>query len=70
MVLRKLFGETQDWNLFPNLKPVRYFGANPVYEVEGMEVTIWDFSASTVKCLNLFSDGTISPEYQLTQISR
>ena len=70
MVLRKLYGEAQDWNLFPNLKPVRYFGANPVYDVEGMEVTLWDFSASTVNCLNLFSDGTISPEYQLTQIPR
>jgi MoaA/NifB/PqqE/SkfB family radical SAM enzyme len=67
MVLRKLYGETRRWNLFPHLEPVRYFGGNPVYDVDGMEVTLWDFSASRVQCLNLFSDGSISQEYQLTK---
>jgi MoaA/NifB/PqqE/SkfB family radical SAM enzyme len=67
MVLRKLYGETRRWNLFSDLKPVRYFGGNPVYDIHGMEVTIWDFSASRVQCLNLFSDGTITQEYQLTR---
>lgn len=67
MVLRKLYGETRRWNLFPYLEPIRYFGGNPVYNVDGMEVTLWDFSASRVRCLNLFSDGTITQEYQLTR---
>jgi molybdenum cofactor biosynthesis enzyme MoaA len=67
MVLRKLYGETRQWSLFPHCKPVRYFGGNPVYDIHGMEVTIWDFSASRVRCLNLFSDGSISQEYQLTR---
>ncbi len=67
MVLRKLYGETREWNLFAGHQPVRYFGGNPVYELDGMEVTLWDFSASTVQCLNLFSDGSISPEYELTK---
>jgi len=67
MVLRKLYGETRHWNLFPDLEPVRYFGGNPVYDVDGMEVTIWDFSTSGIQCLNLFSDGSISQEYQLTR---
>jgi MoaA/NifB/PqqE/SkfB family radical SAM enzyme len=67
MVLRKLYGETRRWNLFSDLKPVRYFGGNPVYNVDDMEVTLWDFSASRVRCLNLFSDGTISQKYQLTK---
>ena len=67
MVLRKLYGETRTWNFFPKQKPVRYFVGNPVYHLNGMEVTIWDFSTSGVRCLNLFSDGSISPEYQLTR---
>ena len=66
MVLRKLYGETRQWNLFPQRESVRYFAGNPVYDdVCGMEVTVWDFSASAVRCLNLFSDGSISQEYQL-----
>ena len=67
MVLRKLYGETRDWPLFPQHEPVRFFGANPVYDLDGMEVTLWDFSRSSVRCLNLFSDGSVSAEYELTR---
>lgn len=67
MVLRRLYGETRQWKLFPHLKPARHFAGNPVYDVDGMEITIWDFSVSQMRCLNLFSDGSISPEYQLTR---
>lgn len=66
IVLRRQYGDTRDWLLFPKQKPARFFGGNPVYELDGTEVTIWDFSRSTVGCVNLFSDGTISGEYQLT----
>jgi MoaA/NifB/PqqE/SkfB family radical SAM enzyme len=65
MVLRKRYGEIRPWNVFPSLQPVRYFAGNPVYEVDGLEVTVWDFATSQVRCLNLFSDGSISEEYQL-----
>jgi hypothetical protein len=65
LVLRKQYGDTRQWPLFPNHIPVRYFGSNPVYDIDGLEVTVWDFAASTVQCLNLFSDGTISTEYQV-----
>ena len=67
MVLRKLYGETRQWDLFPGQSPIRSFGGNPVYELGGMEVTLWDFSASSVRCLNLFSNGSISPEYQIAE---
>ncbi|MCP4400188.1 MAG: radical SAM protein [bacterium] len=67
LVLRKQYGATRNWNLFPDRTPVRYFGGNPIYEFDGMEVTFWDFSASCVRCLNLFSDGSIGPEYQLAE---
>jgi MoaA/NifB/PqqE/SkfB family radical SAM enzyme len=66
MVLRKPYGETPQWDIFPDRKAVRYFGGNPVYDLNGMEVTIWDFSVSKVRCINLFSDGSISQEYKLT----
>jgi molybdenum cofactor biosynthesis enzyme MoaA len=65
MVLRRLYDETRAWHVFPDLQPIRYFAGNPVYEVDGLEVTVWDFATSQVRCLNLFSDGSISQEYQL-----
>jgi MoaA/NifB/PqqE/SkfB family radical SAM enzyme len=67
MVLRKLYGETRQWNLFSDKEPLRHFGGNPVYKINGMEVTVWDFSVSTVRCINLFSDGAIGQEYQLAR---
>ncbi|GAK55911.1 molybdenum cofactor biosynthesis protein A [Candidatus Vecturithrix granuli] len=67
IVLRKQYGDTRNWPLFPQYKPIRFFGGNPVYDLDGMEVTIWDFSRSAVRCLNLFSDGSVSAEYQLTR---
>ena len=44
---------------------VAAYRENPVYEYGGMEVTCWDFTQSTSRSLNLFSDGTISAEYLL-----
>jgi molybdenum cofactor biosynthesis enzyme MoaA len=65
LVLRKQYSDARQWPLFPNHTPVRYFGNNPVYDIDGLEVTVWDFAASTVQCLNLFSHGTINSEYQV-----
>jgi len=65
LVLRRLYGETQPEDFFPGCAPVRLFAGNPVYDVDGLEVTVWDFARSTLRCLNLFSDGTISREYRL-----
>lgn len=67
IVLRRQYGDTRDWPLFPQQTPARFFGGNPVYDLDGTEVTLWDFSRSTMGCLNLFSDGTISGEYRLTE---
>lgn len=65
LVLRRLYGETQPEDFFPGCAPVRLFAGNPVYDADGLEVTVWDFARSTLRCLNLFSDGTISREYRL-----
>jgi MoaA/NifB/PqqE/SkfB family radical SAM enzyme len=40
---------------------------NPVYDYRGMEVTWWDFRRTGSRSLNLFSDGSISDKYLLTQ---
>lgn len=70
LVFRKLYGDRQEFDLFPEEKPDRYFGGNPVYLIDGMEVTIWDFERSQLHCLNLFSDGRVSSEYRLLQEDR
>ncbi len=65
LVLRRLYGETQPEDFFPGCTPVRMFAGNPVFDMDGLEVTVWDFARSTLWCLNLFSDGTISRDYRL-----
>lgn len=65
MSLRKLYGETREFNFFPEQKPYHYFGENPVYLMDGMEITVWDFSKTDLNCLNLFSNGVITEEYEI-----
>ncbi len=48
-----------------DLPVTRAFGGNPVLDAGGVELTLWDFRRTRVRCLNLFSDGQISPEYRL-----
>ncbi len=67
MVLRKLYRETRDWGLFSGMKPVSWFAGNPCYRVQGMEVTVWDFSRTRVRCLNLFSNGAITDQYRIAE---
>lgn len=45
--------------------PVRFHLGNPVYEMDGVEVTHWVFEKMEGNSLNLFSDGTLSEEYLL-----
>ncbi|HRP70832.1 MAG TPA: hypothetical protein PLY93_15010, partial [Turneriella sp.] len=47
--------------------PQRYYRRKPVYRIHGMEVTWWNFSTTTSRSINLFSDGTISENYLLTE---
>jgi len=65
VALRHLFGQKPTGNLLSENRPVRYYRNNPVYHVDGMEVTIWNFTRTTTRALNLFSDGTISGAYLL-----
>ncbi len=67
LVLRKLYGDSSPENFFPDLNPVRTFGGNPVYALNGLEVTVWDFGRSALRCLNLFSDGSVTDAYELAR---
>ena len=72
VVLRKLYGERRTWENMVNRFPLefRYTGLyrkNPVYDYQGMEVTLWDFDRTDSTSINLFSTGFISTSYLLAR---
>ena len=67
LVVRKLFGETREWDILRDLPVVGWFRGNPVLDCGGMEVTFWDFGASQCRSINLFSSGTLGTSYLLTE---
>ena len=69
MALRRRHGDPRRYPLLAGHRPVRRFAGNPVFDVDGIEVTVWDFGATTLDCLNLLSDGTISGAYLLERAS-
>ena len=67
LVLRRLFGETRQWDILHGLPLTRRFQGNPVYDFHGMEVTYWDFDLTGMRSLNLFADGTLGTSYLITR---
>lgn len=67
VVLRRLFGETRAWNVLPGRVPAGRFRGNPVYDLDGLEVTYWDFDETGLRSLNLFADGTLGTSYLITR---
>jgi molybdenum cofactor biosynthesis enzyme MoaA len=67
LVFRQLYGDPRRWDVLSFLTPISTYRGNPVYAYSGMEVTYWSFYRASSTSLNLFSDGTISAEYLLTQ---
>lgn len=67
VVLRQLYGDTRSWPLPDQLILRSTYRGNPVYDYHGLEVTFWHFDQTASTSLNLFSDGTISDRYLLTQ---
>ncbi|AFM14177.1 Radical SAM domain protein [Turneriella parva DSM 21527] len=67
VVLRRLFGDLRQWKILPDRVPVRYYRKNPVYEIDGLEVTWWNFDETASSSINLFADGTLSKEYLLVR---
>ncbi|MBL8018055.1 MAG: radical SAM protein [Leptospirales bacterium] len=67
IVFRKLFGEARNFPILEDRAVESYYRENPVYRINGLEVTVWDFDRSTSKSINLFPDGTIGSSYLLAR---
>lgn len=82
LVLRRLYGDQRSWDINTVLppsstalcsaqkagRPCGDYRGNPVYDYDGMEVTLWNFDHCVCTSLNLFSSGAISGEYLLTKV--
>jgi hypothetical protein len=66
LVFRRVYSDTREWPILRHLPQKTAYRNNPVYDYHGMEVTYWNFQATSSTSLNLFSDGTISDQYLLT----
>lgn len=66
-VVRRLFGETRDWPVLRDFERRGQWRGNPVFDVAGMETTLWDFDRAAMSSLNLFADGTLGETYLLTE---
>ena len=65
VVIRKLEGKEDEYPLerlepFKNINPIKYIYGWPVYNINGIEVTICGFSNVQASVLYLFSDGRLS----------
>ncbi|RLT41613.1 MAG: radical SAM protein [Chloroflexi bacterium] len=72
LVLRKLYGEERGWEEVLDWEAMQLVGrgsyrGNPVYGLDKMEVTLWDFDVTESRSINLFADGTISRAYRLVE---
>jgi len=72
LVLRKLYGERRGWYELLDWQKLGLahrgeYRANPVYGLDGLEVTLWDFDETESRSINLFADGTISATYRLAE---
>lgn len=67
LVLRYLAGETRRWPLLAGRAACAHYRNNPVYDLDGMQVTVWNFNHTTSTSINLFADGTLSRSYLLTE---
>ena len=67
VVIRRLFGDTRRWPVLTTQKPVRWFKGNPTYEVDDIEVTVWNLDDTQCRSVNLFPNGMLGTSYLLTE---
>ena len=67
VTLRRRYGDPEPCSPLPGLHPVRHFGGNPVFLLDGLEVTVWDFERTRLPCLQLFPDGSVRDGYLITE---
>ncbi|TFG72187.1 MAG: hypothetical protein E4H27_03115 [Anaerolineales bacterium] len=68
VVLRKRYAEMREWNILQGEQPKYFYRQNPVYDIDGVEVTYWTFETTTSTSLNLFADGTLSETYLMAEM--
>lgn len=66
VVLRQELGKR--FPVFEKMKPVRLIYGNPVYVIGGIEVTVWDYTVSTLKGLYLYPDGKIENRFLVKKL--
>ena len=64
IAIRKLFGREDEFKIFEGISPIKSIFGNPVYQIGGVEITIWDYAKSKVGGLYLFSDGKLRDEFK------
>jgi cyclic pyranopterin phosphate synthase len=64
-VLRRRVGARDEPEPLPGLRPIGQFGGNPVYDLDGLELSVWDFERTRLACLNLMPDGGLLESYRL-----
>jgi MoaA/NifB/PqqE/SkfB family radical SAM enzyme len=71
MVFRKPWQDSGrlELKLLAGHRPCVWFGGNPVYALDGLQVPVWDFHSTTLPCVNLFADGTLTHDYQLARFN-
>jgi len=63
IVVRKLFGKEDNFTVLEDQKPTKLVHNCPVYFFHGVEVTVWNFTKSTVQGIYLFPDGSIRTSF-------
>jgi len=65
VALRQPVGRLDTYDPLPGARPARWFAGNPVYLLDGLEVTVWDFARTTLRALSLLPDGRLVDGYLL-----
>ena len=59
IAVRKIVGREDEFKIFEEREPAKHIFGNPVYEIDEVEVTVWDYTKSMVSGLYLFPDGSL-----------
>jgi molybdenum cofactor biosynthesis enzyme MoaA len=68
VVLRKRFGERKPWDALIAFESIgmtyqHTYRNNPVFDLGGLQITLWDFHQSTSRSINLYASGEIRRDY-------
>jgi uncharacterized Fe-S cluster-containing radical SAM superfamily enzyme len=64
VIIRKVAGKENKFKIFEEISPIKTIFKNPVYQIGGVEVTVWNYAESNIKGLYLFPDGTLRNKFR------